>query len=193
MELQNLGVEWFGMGENMKKKDYTVIDSFLDEESFNELRNTIVGNKEYPWYFCNTVAADSPLDVENFNPEIENNLWCHYAIHMVHFTVPLSSSFDYIFQLFKPRLDIKSLIRIKTNYYPYTSEVKEHPKHKDFDYEHKGAVFSLNTCDGFTRMSNGDKVESIANRMILFDPSKPHNSTTTSNDKGRYNINFNYF
>jgi hypothetical protein len=172
------------MGEIVKKgfaKNYTVIDNFLDQESFTALRNSIVGNREYPWYVCSSVA-NVPEDIKGFKPEYENNFWSWYAIHLVYATVPQSSSFDYVFQLFRPLMDIKSLIRIK-----------EHAKHIDYDYRHKGAVFSLNTCDGFTRMSNGDKVDSVANRMVFFDPSEYHNSSTTSNDKGRYNINFNYF
>jgi hypothetical protein len=182
------------MGKTMKgfAKNYTVVDNFLDEESFNTLKNSIIGNGDYPWYVYDSVA-NSRQDTKNFKPDVENNLWSWYAIHLVHSIVPQSSSFDYIFQLFKPKMDIKALIRIKVNYYPYTSEIKEHAKHIDFDYRHKGAVFSLNTCNGFTRMSNGDKVQSVANRMVFFDPSELHNSTTTSNDKGRYNINFNYF
>jgi len=183
------------MGEIVKKgfaKNYTVVDNFLDQESFTALRNSIVGNREYPWYVCSSVA-NVPEDIKGFKPEYENNFWSWYAIHLVYATVPQSSSFDYVFQLFRPLMDIKALIRIKVNYYPYTSEIKEHAKHIDYDYRHKGAVFSLNTCDGFTRMSNGDKVDSVANRMVFFDPSEYHNSSTTSNDKGRYNINFNYF
>lgn len=189
-----MGVEWNRMGKTIKgfAKNYTVVDNFLDEESFNTLKNSIIGNGDYPWYVYDSVA-NSRQDTKHFKPEVENNFWSWYAIHLVHSVVPQSSSFDYIFQLFKPKMDIKALIRIKVNYYPYTSEVKEHSKHFDFNYKHKGAVFSLNTCNGFTRMSNGDKVESVANRMVFFDPSELHNSTTTSNDKGRYNINFNYF
>ena len=188
-----MGVEWNRMGKTMKgfAKNYTVVDNFLDEESFNTLKNSIIGNGDYPWYVYDSVA--NGRQDPKIKTEIEDNLWSWYAIHLVHSIVPQSSSFDYIFQLFKPRMDIKALIRIKVNYYPYTSEIKEHAKHIDFDYRHKGAVFSLNTCNGFTRMSNGDKVQSVANRMVFFDPSELHNSTTTSNAKGRYNINFNYF
>ena len=38
-----------------------------------------------------------------------------------------------------------------------------------------------------------EKIESIENRALLFDPSIEHRSTTCTDAKGRININFNYF
>jgi len=65
--------------------------------------------------------------------------------------------------------------------------------HQDYEWEHKGALLSLNTCDGYTRFETGEKIDSVANRIIFFDPSIRHTSTNTTNDKRRININFNYF
>ena len=113
-----------------------------------------------------------------------------------HHDTPQNQIYSNIINLFTPRFlqiaNFKTMIRIKINAYPHTNVVKEHEKHIDFDYEHTGAVFSLNTCDGYTKFSDGTKVESVANRIVFFDASKKHQSTTTSNAKLRYNINF-YF
>ena len=84
------------------------------------------------------------------------------------------------------------MIRIKLNAYPYTSVVKEHKEHVDYDFKNMGALFSLNTCDGYTKFNDGTKVESVANRIVFFDASNYHQSSTTSNAKLRYNINFNF-
>ena len=89
-----------------------------------------------------------------------------------------------------------ALIRVKVNYYNSTPEVVEHCKHYDYPampLPHKGAILYLNTNDGFTRLQDGTKVESIENRLLVFDASKMHNSTTTTSFEGRYNINVNYF
>ena len=40
---------------------------------------------------------------------------------------------------------------------------------------------------------DGSKIENVANRILLFDASKPHQTTTCTNDKFRVTINFNYF
>ncbi len=68
----------------------------------------------------------------------------------------------------------------------------EHGRHVDYEFENKAALLSLNTCDGFTRLEDGTKVESVENRMLFFDPGQKHNSSTTTNERGRFNINFNY-
>jgi len=173
---------------------YDVIDNFLEEESLERLQNLIMGradNIDFNWNIITLVAARTYN--KNYDQEIEKQLWNWYAIHPVYNTIPQSPHFDDILIPFKDKWYLKSLIRVKVNFYPYTHEVKEHAKHQDYDFDHRAALFSLNTCDGFTRMSNGDKVDSVANRMIFFDGSELHNSSTTSNQKGRYNINFNYF
>ena len=174
--------------------NYKVVDNFLKEEDFTNLQNLIIGdgnNLDFDWKIITDVALAN-WD-KNYDKEVNNQLWNWYAVHPVYNTLPLSPHFDYIVNFFRGKWDLKSLIRIKVNFYPHTSEVKEHAQHYDYDFSHRGALFSLNTCDGFTRMSNGDKVDSVANRMIFFDASELHNSSTTSNQKGRYNINFNYF
>jgi hypothetical protein len=174
--------------------NYKVVDNFLKEEDFTNLQNLIIGdgnNLDFDWKIITDVALAN-WD-KNYDKEVNSQLWNWYAVHPVYNTLPLSPHFDYIVNFFRGKWDLKSLIRIKVNFYPHTSEVKEHAQHYDYDFSHRGALFSLNTCDGFTRMSNGDKVDSVANRMIFFDASELHNSSTTSNQKGRYNINFNYF
>ena len=77
--------------------------------------------------------------------------------------------------------------------YPNTQEIYEHGKHTDYDFSHKAAILYINTCDGYTKLADGTKIDSVENRMLLFDASTPHQSTTTSNTTARFNINFNYF
>ena len=91
------------------------------------------------------------------------------------------------------KLNIKSLIRVKANLYPYSGEtLHEHEMHIDYDFPHYSAILSLNTCDGYTKLEDGTKVESIANRMLIFDGNQKHCSTTTTSKFARINININY-
>ena len=83
-------------------------------------------------------------------------------------------------------------IYIIFNLYPNTEKVYEHEMHQDFDFSHKTAIFSINTCDGYTKLEDGTKIDSVANRILLFDASKEHCSTTTTNVSTRINININY-
>ena len=90
------------------------------------------------------------------------------------------------------RLGADHLIRIKANLYPNTEILHEHPMHIDYNYLHSGAILSLNTCDGYTKLKDGTKINSIANRVLLFDASEEHCSTTTTDNFARVNININY-
>ena len=91
------------------------------------------------------------------------------------------------------KLKPRALVRIKANLYQCTPKIIKHGEHADFDWEHKGALYSLNTCNGGTILEDGTKIESKENRMLLFDPSKPHASTTCTDQPARFNININYF
>ena len=100
-----------------------------------------------------------------------------------------------IFPIMKPilnKLNVKSLKRIKLNFYPSTEKIIKHEEHEDYPFSHKGALLSLNTCDGGTYL-NDNFVNSVENKVLLFNPSQKHSSTTTTKKEGRANISFNYF
>ena len=170
--------------------DLKIIDNFLTDNDFNLLVSNTIGRNDGQQVQFRVVS-----NVENFGAIEEN--WSWYMINMVYLMdAPQNEICGKIYQMFVPKFkelaNFRTMIRIKINAYPYTNVVKEHKKHIDFNYEHIGAVFSLNTCDGYTKFSDGTKVESIANRIVFFDASKYHQSTTTSNAKLRYNMNFNF-
>ena len=170
--------------------DLKIIDNFLTDNDFNLLVSNTVGRNDGDQVQFRVVS-----NVENFGAIEEN--WSWYMINMLYSTdTPQNEICGKIYEMFVPKFkklaNFKTMIRIKINAYPYTNVVKEHKEHIDFNYEHIGAVFSLNTCDGYTKFNDGTKVESVANRIVFFDASKTHQSTTTSNAKLRYNINFNF-
>ena len=51
----------------------------------------------------------------------------------------------------------------------------------------------MNTCDGYTSFENGGIVESVENRIVIFDSNKRHTGTSLTNDSRRIVININYF
>ena len=165
---------------------YKVIDNFLDEEYFDSLVTLFTdkekkGNNKMPWYFQTSISA---YDV------IEDNIF--YMTHMFYDdNKPTSSYYEYLIPVLE-KLEVKCLMRIKANLYPHTKTLHEHPPHIDYKFSHSGAIFSLNTCDGYTKLEDGTKIDSIANRILLFDASKKHCSTTTTNVSARINININY-
>ena len=55
-----------------------------------------------------------------------------------------------------------------------------------------GAIFYVNTNDGLTVLDNEVEIDSVSNRLLVFDGSTMHHSTTCTNQKRRVNINFNF-
>ena len=166
----------------------TVIDDFIPNDIFKGLQKTICSNKFTFNVITNVDAQPGAIKQEDY--------WSWYLIHMVYWNdTPYSELFQPLYNEFIPRFKklglFKSLLRIKVNAFPSTSVVHEHNKHIDYSYNHIGAVFSLNTCDGYTKLKDDTKVDSVANRLLIFDASQTHQSTTTSTSKLRYNINFN--
>ena len=165
---------------------YEVIDNFLDEKYFDNLITLFTdkdktGNEVMPWFFKLGISKQKVVE-DNF----------FYMTHMFYDgNVPQSS----LYEKFIPLLDKlggRSLIRVKANLYPNTEILHEHPMHRDYPFSHSGAILSLNTCDGYTKLKDGTKINSVANRILLFDPSEEHCSTTTTNVPARINLNVNY-
>ena len=163
-----------------------IIDNFLNHEELSQIKNNLLSNK-FPLYYTPVVSGD----------DINSAPWNYYFVHEFYKGDKVKSEFyDYLYEIFiekfKKIYPYKSLIRIKLNFYPHTENLREHNKHVDSDFSHYGAVFSINTCNGFTRLHDGTKIDSVENRIVFFDPSLEHNSTTTTTSSGRWNINFNF-
>lgn len=158
--------------------NYSFIDNFLDESYFFEIRDTILNNVNFPWYFIKGVA----------NPDDKD----FYFFHLVYAEMGINSDFYYLLEPLLNKLNIEKLIRIKINFYPKTENILRHGNHIDYDYPHKGCIFYLNTNNGKTILNNDVEIESIENRILFFNPNQPHCSTTCSDFLYRTNININY-
>ena len=173
---------------------YKVIDNFLDEEYFDSLVTLFTdidkrGNFKMPWFFQSNVSYFK--DDTRWKPEIEDNL-LFYMIHMFYEnSIPKGDHYKTLYPLLD-KLEAKGLIRVKANLYPNTEILHEHAIHTDYPFSHSAAILSLNTCDGYTKLKDGTKIDSVANRILLFDASEEHCSTTTTNVSARFNINMNY-
>ena len=166
--------------------DYQVIDNFLPQDLFTQIKEFIIDNGDFPWYhnkYITTVGKTSNTEFSYF----------YHGVYKDN--RPYSNLYDTL-QPVLSKLPIAALQRIKVNFYIPCPIVEDHEKHRDLPIPHQSAILSLNTCNGYTKLDDGTKVDSVANRLLLFDGSKLHNSTTTSDyslPKGRFNINFNYF
>ena len=167
------------------------IDNFLSDQEYTMIRNITMNEveREFPYFPQRSVAYPGE--------EEKTGHWNWYATHSLYKhdrpTSPMCDPFYNIFaRKFYEMGIMTSLMRIKANFYPWTETVREHPFHTDYDIPNHAALFSVNTCDGYTEFEDGTKVDSVANRLMFFDPQVKHRSTTTTTEYGRFNINFNF-
>ena len=176
--------------------DVKIYNNFLSDKQIEELKSIILSDT-FPWYYQEKVASH----------DHEVSALDYYHTHGLYSEDrPISYLFDSIYDIIvskiKEVVEYHTLLRIKVNCYPYTEIVKQHSEHVDYNYTHQllhgnklpvyGGILSLNTCNGFTRLFNGTMIDSVENRFFIFDSSKPHNSSTTSDCKRRVNININW-
>ena len=171
--------------------DVKTIQDFLPKQSFNRL-SQIIFAPTFPWYLTTSVASPYLKSKENSK--------LFYMSHLVYEKEKYvkvnpndQTIIDLLLEKLAPEEGNLQLIRMKINFYPNTTELHEHDYHRDYEYFHMGAILSLNTCDGYTKIRETDtKYHSWANTLLSFNPSEDHCSTTTTNAVGRFNININY-
>ena len=161
---------------------YKIIDNALSHEEFYNIKDSIL-NPHFSWNLITGVTTEKESLPTHASFYFSHIFWDGFEIE------PQSQMFAPLLNL----MDCKALLRIKGNCYPSTPEIIKHGKHADYSFPHKGAIFYLNTNNGLTILEDEVEVESIENRLLLFDPSKMHTSTTCTDAKCRINVNFNYF
>ena len=156
-----------------------IIDNFLSEKELELMKTIMMRKQDMPWYYNDYIASQRANDP------------MYYFTH--NFFNEYKSNWFYIVEPILNKIDHRVLIRCKENMYPSTPVITQHDPHVDLEYKHKGAIFYVNTNNGVTALEDGTEIESIENRLLLFDSSKEHNSTSCTDAKVRVNINFNYF
>jgi len=164
-----------------------VIQDFIPKDAHEKIKSVMCNLDkfnyiDFPWYLSRNVATTD---------DNRNDFYMYHPFYWDH--APASEWFTELLMPLMQALEPKSLMRVKGNLYPATPTIVEHDPHVDEIFSHKGAVYFVNNNDGYTTTADGTKVPSIENSVLLFDPSKPHYSSTCTNDKFRVTININYF
>jgi hypothetical protein len=163
-------------------KKISVIDNFLNTNDFIKIKNTIVSNDFFPWYY-------NPYVVSSDN-DLPNN---YQFVHLFYNNGEIiSHNFTNILPLLE-KIDPLSLVRVKANLVPRTEKIVEHGMHIDIDDPKiTTAVFYLNTNDGYTVFENGEKVDSKKNRIAFFESQIPHSGSSCTDENVRIVLNINY-
>ena len=177
-------------------KTIKIIDNFLDKKDFRKIDMYMVKGYEYAaphiqWYYISLAGGVDEeyqfiypfpfsRNVREGNPEKEH----HYFLKVI----------NPIFE--KLGIELSDLIKLRANLIPKNNKIIEHRLHTDIESEevHKfiTGIFYLNTNNGYTHFEDGTKIESIANRLILFPTSMKHGGTTCTDSDTRVVLNMNY-
>jgi len=170
--------------------EVNVAEDFLEPDEFERIKTLMVSDT-FPWYYNDHIIRPGPQLFESLECEKKDN-W--QFIHLFYSGDRINSDyFEALLPVIK-KIGVRALVRIKANCGVRTEEPVLHGHHVDFDYEGcTTSVLYVNTNNGFTQFKTGEKVLSVANRLVTFPSSTYHSGVSCTDEQVRMVINFNYF
>jgi len=166
-----------------------VIDNFLDIESFREIQ-TILLSEEPHWHYQDFLGVST---------DQTNQFYFSHGFYEGYTWIsPLARVLEPLLEKIKPIC----ILNIRANLVTRTSEIIEASLHSDLkgviSDEHKlkqwtTSVFYINDTKGYTKLSDGTKIECKANRLLTMSSDTEHLGATCTDQKRRVIINLNYF
>lgn len=159
---------------------YKIFDNLLEKKQYDEINN-VMFDKSFPWY-----CYDGKVNEDDNLIGISH---CFYEYNKV-----ISNYYNTLYSIIL-KCNMKAVRRVKANL-DLKSLNEKTMLHTDFTDDLVGlwtGIYYLNTNNGKTYFENGDKVESVANRMIIFPAKMKHGTITQTNVNKRVIINFNWY
>ena len=160
-----------------------VIDDFLPQEDYKLIYDTMLSSN-FPWYYANSVVSKDLLCTEQENYQFGHSFYFNYGFK--------SESAQILIPILE-RLNPTAILRIKGTLLPRSEKTIEHGYHLDNESSTLGAIYYINTNNGYTKFKEGGKIDSVANRLVLFNTDEYHTGATCTDEKVRVLINFNYY
>ena len=167
---------------------YEIIDNYLKEDDFNKIEKWIL-HRDFMWHF-----VDKPNRTSTNETQFQfGRVFIEYGDTIVHDAV------GNLKNIMKPYCKSKKvkvgINRAKVNMYINVNNKHEGlGLHQDIEDEkdYKTLLFYLDTNDGYTEFENGEKVNTVKNRALIFDAHLYHQTVTQTDSLFRRNININF-
>ena len=187
---------------------YKIIDNFLSDSDFIELRQNITpqvaeeSNRvpTFSWvYGNNQVTADEPVhfkkvtDIEQLDP-----LHQWFFGHLIYFKTYQSQEI-HNFGALVSKIEPLALWRIQANFTVQQEQKRRGKFHIDYDAEPLKqqsmitSIFYVNTTNGPTILEDGTEIECRANRLVSYPYTTYHAGVLCTDQPYRIVINLNYF
>ncbi len=160
-----------------------IYDNFLSDQDYTFVSSALTNNK-FPWYYNDNIAGT--------NEGIDGYQFVHNFFNV---SKPYSSDacFGKFLNPIWNKLAPKYMIRAKANLRPRTSEPVQSSWHTDTDLTQvTTGVFYIGSNNGYTLFKEGSKVDSVANRLVLFDSQMIHAGVSCTDQSTRIVLNLNY-
>jgi|TARA_R100000951_G_scaffold93312_1_gene81824 hypothetical protein len=155
-----------------------ILDNFLDYNLLNYITSEVL-DKDFPWFF-----SDGKSYERDGHIQFQHTFYINNNINSVYYksiALPILK-----------KLNFKYVLKAKINITPKDKEITKYLLHNDVDIECNTAILYLNDNNGKTVFENGEEVNSLKNRMVIFPSSLRHGGTTHTNSNYRSLINLNY-
>jgi hypothetical protein len=163
-----------------------VRDSVLPKEVHQKIKDSMLGDS-FPWFCCHSKVSeikDPSLDLR-YDFQFTHSFYQKFS--------PKSSAIS----LIEPILEIlnpSAIVRIKANLTPVTENTIVYGYHRDYEnFDGLTAIYYVNDNNGYTIFDDGTKIDSVENRLLIFDSKIKHTGTSCTDQKVRCVINFNYY
>ena len=182
-----------------------IIDNFLPEDVFHTFMNPLLSG-EMPLHYLSITDSEQSQWLQ-----FEHSF---YAGHMASYAGVPMPSFDNVSPITWLIGDAMMehiypsrafLFRAKLNVIPRTGTKMHEGFHVDFEYPdvrdpsirrcppHAVGLLYMNTTNGPTVFEDGEEIDCVENRLVIFDGLRPHTSSSCTDQKMRIALNTNYF
>ena len=104
----------------------------------------------------------------------------------------VKSSFYSLLDPLIKKINPSYMYRVKVNLGTRTATPIVGGFHSDTDFNNTTAIFYLNNNNGYTIFEDGSKIDSIENRLVVFDSNIKHSGVSQTDSNIRCVINLNY-
>lgn len=165
---------------------YKIIDKFLELSFFEKVFKEI-SSSEISWFY-------RAFDVSNGLTKNKNGYFNHTFYNNDE---PMSALYFSFIKDILQKMNASTVMSVVANLCLRDIDCIESPYHVDRPYTNsKTAILYLTTCNAKTILKIDDKeipVESIENRLLVFNANIKHKVIYQTDKHKRYVINFNYY
>ncbi len=175
---------------------YKIYDNFLEEQDFLNLKNTIATNS-FSWHYNEKTLQDETENQSFYRDDKSSAKSNDYQFtHAFYLNYEVNSPFYYLVYPLIQKINPSAVVRIKANLTTKTDRAMVYGFHVDqvnAPSNLKTAVYYVNTTNGPTLFEDGTEIESLENRLVIFDTDLAHSAVSQTDKKARIVINFNFY